>query len=312
MQSKAFIIAACLTTTAAAPPSDVPEDLAVAESWSNNSDGYVSSTGYFTPEQVQSEAWERARLRRGTPQYCVSEHLVHRDVRWFEPIAQGEPRCAIIVYSVACSEKHPNVGSSLEYARQQALLDDPPSLPSTGCGEKDRKKLSAPLDPVNGLSGPVISPLAHCETLPDIQAGNFVLGPVNYVRARSFVSPSFLRDVPQAPQGNPAQQIAFAAWLEQKVHLVVTRRELPDDGQNIFIDQTAASNGNRLCITLTAQQGKARWRKSVQVFFRTPPGDQPATESKPPDQYAIAKALQLDLARYMGIKISTLQQPAPE
>ncbi|WP_447765490.1 hypothetical protein [Sphingopyxis panaciterrae] len=282
---------------------DVPADLAVNRSWSSNAGGYIFSVGYFTPEQLLSEAWENKRLEsRQMAKLCDSEHLAHRDVRWFEPIAPGEPRCAIVVYSFACSPKRPEWGSSLEYERQQALLDEPDTPPPLGCGEKSRSKLPIPLNQTPAPRDVILSEHADCKRMPDMQAGKFRLRDVNYVNARTLVSPSFVRSV-YHPYPDPVQNVSLAASREQKVHLVTVKRVLPDDGNNLFIEQSFASDGQGFCATLTARQGANMWRKTMRADLSASAAGPNGKSAKPLDQYMVAEALQQDLAAHMGFKI---------
>jgi hypothetical protein len=319
MRFKSAVIISCLLAGCAGrpipasnldPSSEVPVDLAIDRSWSSNSDGYVYSVGYFTPEQVASKAWEAQRISSSRMVgFCESEQLVHRDVRWFEPIAIGEPRCGLVVYTFACSSRRPEWGSSLEYERKQALLNEPRRPLSAGCGEKSRSKLPTPVTETPAPRGVVISEWSDCKTIPDIHVGRFRLREVNYINARTLVSPSFVRAVLH-PYPDPALHFSQAAADEQKVHIVDVVRPLPDDGNNIFIEQTFAAAGQSLCATLTARQGNNVWRKSVRADL--PKGqDGKSSLGKALAQYDISKSLQLDLARHMGIKVSEEAASAP-
>lgn len=312
MRTTAAIVAMCLLASCAGhtPPSldaeplaDIPEDLVVNRTWSSNADGYIYSVGYFTPEQLESKAWEKERMERRTmAKFCASERLVSRDVRLFEPIAVGEPSCALVVYSYACSSRRPEWGSSLEYGRKQALLDEPMRPISRNCGEKSRKNLPEPVSQTAPPDGIIISERADCRTLPDAQVGRFRLRDVNYVNARTLVSPSFVRKV-SFPYPAPAQHFHHAASEEQRVHIVIVSRPLPDDGNNIFIEQTFAANERTFCATLTARQGGSMWRKSIHADL-SKQGSGPAGQGeKSFNQYDIAKALQVDLANHMGIRV---------
>ena len=286
------------------PSPAVPDDLAVDRKWSSNADGYIFSVGYFTSEQVASKAWETARLEsRQMANFCDSERLAHRDVRWFEPIAPGEPSCGIVVYSFACSPRKPAWGTSMEYERQQALLDEPESPIPVGCGAKSRKALLPPVSQMPRPSGILIAENADCRTMPDAQLGKFQLHAVNYVKARTFVSPSFVRAVSN-PYPDAAHHFAHAAAQEQKVHIVTVDRPLADDGKNLFIEQTFAVNQKSMCVTLAAWQGSNMWRKTMRADLSISSTGSNTQNAKPLDQYAIAKALQLDLATHMGIKVA--------
>jgi hypothetical protein len=278
--------------------------LAVNQRWDSNADGYIYSTWYYTRDQVESEAWEAARRPEGGPTFCGSKRVVHRDVRWFDPIAPGEPKCAVIVYSLACSARRPEWGSSLEYERKQILLEEPDDLPSRNCGEKDGTIRRQPLNQPRFGATAIVSTDADCNLLPDISSGQFHLNDVNYLNVRVFVSRSFLKDFPGPINEHLAHFVGYAASLEQKIHLVFVKRPLADDGQNIFMEQTFASDGNRFCVTLTAQQGDATWRKSFKSQAIANFGGSARREPNVTNQWDASKMLQLDLAEHLGIRVS--------
>lgn len=312
MRTIAALVALCLLPSCAGHtrPSlnaessvKIPDDLAVNRTWSSNADGYIYSVGYFTPEQLESKAWEKERMeRRKMANFCASERLVSRDVRLFEPIAAGEPSCALVIYSYACSARRPEWGSSLEYDRKQALLDEPTQPLSRNCGEKSRKNLPEPVSRTTPHDGIIISERADCRTLPDAHVGQFRLRDVNYVNARTLVSPSFVREV-SYPYPEPAQHIRHAASEEQKIHMVIVARPLPDDGNNIYVEQTFAANERTFCATLTARQGGTMWRKSIHADLPKQGSASKGQGEQSLDQYEIAKALQLDLSTHMGIRV---------
>jgi len=312
MRTTAAIVAMCLLASCAGhtprsliakSSADIPDDLAVDRTWSSNADGYIYSVGYFTPEQLESKAWEKERMKRRTmANFCTSERLVSRDVRLFEPIAAGEPSCALVVYSYACSSRRPEWGSSLEYDRKQALLDEPTRPISRNCGEKSRRNLPEPVSQIAPRDGTVISERADCRTLPDAHVGRFRLRDVNYINAGTLVSPSFVREV-SYPYPAPAQHFHHAASEEQRVHMVIVARPLPDDGNNIFIEQTFAANERTFCATLTARQGSSMWRKSIHADLPKQGSGPTGQGEKSLNQYDIAKALQVDLAIHMGIRV---------
>ncbi|MGY4396158.1 hypothetical protein ACVWZA_001331 [Sphingomonas sp. UYAg733] len=290
--------------------SDVLADLAVNRQWVTNADGYVFTVGYFSAEQALSPAWENRRWEsRKTASICQQERIVARDVRWFGPIAPGEPRCAAIIYSVSCPHPGPARRNALEYGRRQALLEDPIWPPTPGCGEKSRAKLLVPLTPVPAPLGADISEQANCRSLPDIQSGKFNLRDVNYVHTRALVSPAFLETFRVPFDGKAAAFVVTAATFEGKVHMVVVKRTLPDDGNNMFIEQAFASDSQGVCITLTARQGDANWRKTVRGDFQPQPEPTKSRIVVPLNQDALARMLQLDLADHLGIETSKLRRP---
>jgi hypothetical protein len=241
----------------------VPADLAVNRRWVSNADGYVYTVGYFTAEQLNSPAWEAARLaRRSTVRFCPDEEVVHRDVRWYEPIAPGEPRCAAVVYSIACTRRRPEWGSSLEYERRQALLEDMEYPITAGCGDKDGANQPDFRTP-RGSNVVLSSTTDLCrDMLPDLAFGSFRLREANFVQERTIVSNLYIRR--ERPYtGGGAGFLAQAAEAGQRLHFVVTSHDLPHDRHNIFVDQVFTENGEGYCVTLTARQGDALWRRTV-------------------------------------------------
>ncbi|WP_114952212.1 hypothetical protein [Sphingosinicella terrae] len=255
----AFAAAGCMTVQQAGP---VPADLAVNRRWESNADGYVYTVGYFTPEQVRSPAWEAARIARmATVHLCDNREIVGRDIRWYEPIAPGEPTCAAVVYSIACRPRRPEWGSSLEYGRRQAMVEDMPSPIQANCGEKDGSRLPNPRVPF--VTDAVLGSFMFCrDMLPDITVGRFRLREVNHVQERTIVPTEYIRRG-RPFSGGAAAFLRVAATDEQRVHFVISSRELPHDRHNIFVDQVFSDNSEGYCVTLTARQGDALWRRTI-------------------------------------------------
>ena len=49
----------------------------------------------------------------------------------------------------------------------------------------------------------------------------------------------------------------------QQRHFIISARDLPHDRHNIFVDKIFTENGEGYCITLTARQGRALWRRTI-------------------------------------------------
>ena len=289
-----------------APPDDagaVPEDLGVDRLWRSSKSGYIYAVSYFTPAQMRSPAWERARLqKRKTARFCPAEETVaRRDVRWREPIAAGEPSCAEVVYTFTCSSKRTRINAVLAYDRKQLLLEEPVLLPARNCGEKSSSK--APASFASTRTGPTLSRYARCDPAQDISSGTFDLDKVTYMNIRTIVSRSMLLQGALHPSGGVGH-LQYAVRQDGKVHLVKVSRPLADDGQNLFIQKTYGSDREGLCISLAASQGDARWRKTV-YFAETP--NRAEERSDPADDAArlseLEKALQNELAGLLGIPI---------
>jgi hypothetical protein len=301
------LVAGCVTT----PPADpVPEILAVDQMWGHG----IHTLGYFTPAEERSPAWEKARLAYlGQRDACDGKQSTRRDVRWYPPVAAGEPSCAKIVYTFSCSSADPHERNELEYDRKQALLDDPGEVIGPNCGEKDRAKRPAKTDYYGGLSGEMPDRSISCrDLLPDETTGEFHLREVNYVRARAIFSPGYIRteNVGAPYPVRPATYITGAARQDGRVHFVLVDRPLLADKDNIFIEQVfTANHGEGYCVMLTARQGKSVWRKTIKRDS-IPQKDRAmldeAGRPKDPkvywDQYSDSEMLQGQLAQHLGLK----------
>lgn len=311
-----FAIPAILTMASAVPP----ENIAVNRHWSTNEFGYIYSVGYFTPDEESSPAWEAKRLEAGEMvQVCETKSGIRRDVRWFAPIAPGQPQCALIVYSVACSSPKSPGGAAFEYEREQALLEEPEQPIGLNCGEKDRAKV--PMEHAPAPSGALLTKwdADDCAKLPDKIEGQFHLRPVTYIRARTMLSAGYVRKQYEPYPVDPAGFLAHAASEDRKIHVVAVKRDIPQDADNIFVDQSFAVDGDGYCLTLSARQGRSIWRKSIRR--PTVPARQSGmmdkdNHSKQPElywtQYSDSHLLQHRLAEHLGIPIPPGHTPLPD
>jgi hypothetical protein len=257
----ALATAGCVTTTHSTD--SVPSDLAVNRQWKSNADGYIFTVGYFTKEQIDSPEWETARVRSAaTVQLCDNKEIVRRDVRWFEPIAPGEPQCAAVVYSFACTPRRPEWGSSLEYERRQAVLEGLPDPITANCGEKDGSRMAPVRIPKPSGLALATTPELCRFVLPDVVTDGFELRDVNYIQERTMASFHYVRNN-RPLSGNPAGFLGQAAVAGQQLHFVISNRDLAHDRHNIFVDQVFTENGDGYCITFTARQGSAVWQRTI-------------------------------------------------
>lgn len=303
------LLAACVTVPTGAP---VPADPTFGREWESDADGFVYSAWYFTPEQERSSAWEAARVvQHNTATFCDGEKLVRRDVRWFDPDVKGGSKCAKVVYSFSCPVKHPGWGGSLEFEREQALLEEPDGPIPANCGDKDASKSSHAREPIlseTRLTDWQISP--DCPHLPaDETTGQFELRPVTYIRARRLASPLFVTRLGEPVESHPGFLLALGS-APSKRHTVFVKRDIPPDDRTIFLDAVFMHNEHDgYCVMLEARQGHTIWRKTVKRTS-VPKRDRNMVEnklSKDPakywDQYTDSNLLEQELALYMGLKL---------
>lgn len=106
-------------------------------------DGLIAVTGYFTPEQIKEKSLFN-HLSTNVPVGCKGQTPVRYDVRWIAVPAPDAKRCAMVIYSFTCAADAPRRGSSLEYERKQALLDEPPHPVEKDCGQGRRSPIPPP------------------------------------------------------------------------------------------------------------------------------------------------------------------------
>lgn len=306
------ILAALLGSCAAPPPNP-----AFGKSWSSNAEGYVFTVGYFTKEQVRSKGWEKARIEASKLVFfCDGAQIVRRDVRWFEPAAEGQPQCAAVIYSFTCPVRRPEWGSSLAYVREQALLDEPRWPIEPGCGEKDRTKLPPAKtpdrnSPAFGRYG-TVSDTVSCEASPDADRGPFHLQPVTYIHPTTTVSPAFAEATDNFYPSSPEGFLSYAAAQEQKVHLMTVRDGKARNDADIFLQQRFAMmpDGKGYCVTVEARQGDSLWRRTIRRPALKSPGPREidmASHARDPERvwtiYSDAHRLLHPLARKLGLPI---------
>lgn len=247
---------------------------AVNRTWTSNADGYVFTVAYFTEAEVSDKRWEMARRKsRKLAVFCKKERIVRRDVRWFEPESGKGPRCAMLIYSIACSPRRPEWGGSLDYEREEALLKEPERQAGPHCGDKhaipahipsstpaeDQAKRRAERDKL-------ISRNARCFADQDLSGGAIRIQPATKISRETLLSPDFDETMPEywKPPG-AADILPYAARESAQVHAIFSKRALPNDGTNILLSLIFAGNSNQspYCVTLVARQGANIWRKTV-------------------------------------------------
>lgn len=226
--------------------------------------------------------------------------MARRDVRWLDPIAPGEPHCALVVYTMTCSSEKVPINKRLEYDRKQKLLDEPAWLPSEHCGEKSTSKLQ-PVVARPARIGPTLSPDARCDPSLDRNSDKFELRDVIYMNVRAIVSRSFLLQGDLSPSAG-IWIIKNAVRKDGEIHLVDVAQPLPDNGENLFVQKTFSEDGRGYCVTLAAWQGDAQWRRTIYAdelpSSTQSPGDRAGDRAKLRQMDII---LQTDLLKLLGI-----------
>lgn len=259
----AALLAAC---SAVKPPDPAP---AFNKRWSSNADGFIFSAGYFTQAEVDDKRFEAAR-RAYFPyvDFCKNARLVGRDVIWFDPALTGGNRCARIIYSFACPVKRPEWGASLAYTRREEALREIEKGIGPDCGNKFAVPGSRPsVDrrvQLRDERDRMISADARCISGDDRQQGQIRIGAATRIAETILIAPAFDRLMPSYwdPDGSRFW-IEGSARTSGAVHAVFSERKLPDDGANIFLTTSYADDGDGYCVSLTATQGAAAWRKTI-------------------------------------------------
>lgn len=239
--------------------------------WTSNADGFVFSAGYFTEAEIRSGWWEKQR--RGYLSYahfCDEARVVHRDVVWFDPARTGGARCARVVYSLACPNRRAEWGTSLAYARKDAMLREIERGIGANCGDKFATRIRSEQGGLRELRraalARLIDPGAGCGPEPDKQQGVIRIGENSRLSQRVLVAPAFANAMADYWQADaPRRWIEGGAGTSGTVHAVFSDWPLVDDGANIFITAVYAMDGDgqAYCVTLSARQGANAWRRTI-------------------------------------------------
>lgn len=312
LTSTALFAASCVPhpeLTSTSPEKEDRDQYNFAREWRSNADGFIYATGYFTPSEVSSPDWEKARLDDvKTVEFCDSEAVVRRDVRWFAPIAKGEPKCAKVIYSFTCPSKRPEWGGSLETVRNEFLLGEPTYQIGTDCGSITRNFLIGGKNSFPPPRGVLLHENARCIRRPDIDEGEFRLKDINFIRGQTFVSPDFVRAVPAPYPHDPT--IFLKNIGGNGPQFIGAASDLARDNDNFFVALTFSASSNGYCVTFEARQGDSKWRQTL--YRPTVPDEQDRREMTDMhypdpetqwDEWGDAHLLQHAFAEHLGLKI---------